>query len=93
MDLKIWPKHGVIILYIIDVFLRFTSAFIVPDKRPESIIKPLLESWILTRFGAPRAILVDNGGEFVNRKMTDLCQNFNVKIFTTGVQSISKWYP
>ena len=84
MDLKIWPKRGVIILYIIDVFSRFTSAFIVPDKRPESIIKPLLESWILTRFGAPRVILVDNGGEFVNRRMTDVCQNFNVKIFTTA---------
>ena len=87
MDLKIRPKHGVIILYIIHIFSSFTAAFIVPDKRPESIIKPFLESWILTRFGAPKAILVDNGGEFVNKKMTDLCHNFNVRILTTAGNS------
>ena len=84
MDLKVWPKHNVIILYIIDIFSRFTAAFIIPDKRPESIMKRFLESWILTRFGAPRSILVDNGGEFVNKKMTDLCHNFNIRIFTTA---------
>ena len=84
MDLKVWPKHGVIILYIIDTFSRFTAAFIIPNKKPESILKPFLDSWILTRFGAPRSILVDNGGEFVNKKMTDLCQNFNIRIFTTA---------
>ena len=84
MDLKVWPKHKVIILYIIDMFSRFTAVFIVPDKKPESIIKPFLESWILTRFGAPRSILVDNGGEFVNKKMNYLCQNFNIRMFTTA---------
>ena len=84
MDLKVWPKHKVIILYIIDIFSRFTAAYIVADKKPESIIKPFLESWILTRFGAPRSILVDNGGEFVNQKMYDLCQNFNIRILTTA---------
>ena len=47
-------------------------------------MKPFLESWILTRFGAPKSILVDNGGEFVNGKMTDLCQNFNIRILTTA---------
>ena len=87
MDLKVWPKHNVIILYIIDMFSRFTAAFIIPDKRPESIIKPFLESWILTRFGAPKSILTDNGGEFVNKKMTDLCHNFNIRIFTTAGHS------
>ena len=84
MDLKVWPKYGVIILYIIDIFSRFTAAFLVPDKRPESILKPFLDSWILTRFGPPRSILIDNGGEFVNKKMIDLCHNFNIRIFTTA---------
>ena len=32
----------------------------IPDKKPESVIKPFLQSKILTRFGAPRAIITDN---------------------------------
>ena len=48
------------------------------------MIKPFLQSWILTRFGAPRAIITDNGGEFVNHKMTNLCHNFGIKLYTTA---------
>ena len=87
MDLKIWPKYGVIILYIIDVFTRFTQAFIIPDKTADSVIKPFLESWILNSFGAPKNVLFDNGLEFVNSKMRDLCKNFNIRMFTTAAFS------
>ena len=37
MDLKIWPKHNVIILYIIDVFSRFTAAYIIPNIQESAI--------------------------------------------------------
>ena len=84
MDLKINHKHNTIILYIVDLFSRYTAAYVIPDKKPESVIKPFLQSWILTRFGAPRAIITDNGGEFVNNKMTNLCHNFGIKLYTTA---------
>ena len=87
MDLKIWTKYGVIILYIIDTFSRFCQAHIIPNKKAESIIEPLLNSWILSQFGAPRNIIVDNGLEFVNSKMKDLCRNFNIRLFTTAAYS------
>ena len=87
MDLKVWPKYGVIILYIIDVFTRFTKAYIIPDKTADAIIKPFLESWILNTFGAPRNVLFDNGLEFMNNKMRDLCKNFNIRMFTTAAYS------
>ena len=84
MDLKINQKHNTIILYIVDVFSKYMAAYVIPDKKPESIIKPFLESWILTRFGAPWAILSDCGGEFVNEKMKSLCENFNINIIKTS---------
>ena len=87
MDLKIWPKHNTIILYIIDVFTRFTQAFIIPDKSADAVIKPLLDSWILNLFGAPKNIIFDNGLEFMNSKMRDLCKNFNIRMFTTATYS------
>ena len=87
MDLKIWPKHNTIILYIIDVFTRFTQAFIIPDKSADAVIKPLLDSWILNLFGAPKNIIFSNGLDFMNSKMRDLCKNFNIRMFTTATYS------
>lgn len=84
MDLKINQKHNTIILYLVDMFSKYMAAYVIPDKRPESVIKPFMESWILTRFGAPRAIISDCGGEFVNDKMKALCESFNIRMFTTA---------
>ena len=46
MDLNIWHGTGTIILYIIDIFTRFTIAKIIPDKTPDSILKVLVNDWI-----------------------------------------------
>ena len=68
MDLKIWHGTGTIILYIIDMYTRFTVAKIIPDKRADSVLEVLVNDWIKF-WGAPSQILADNGGEFVNAKM------------------------
>ena len=84
MDLKIDNVHNTIRLYLVDAFSKYMAGYLIKNKNPESIIKPFLESWILTRFGAPRAILSDCGGEFVNSKMKSLCESFNIKMYTTA---------
>ena len=84
MDLKIDNVHNTIRLYLVDAFSKYMAGYLIKDKTPESIIKPFLESWILTRFGAPRAILSNCRGEFVNSKMKSLCESFNIKMFTTA---------
>ena len=85
MDLK-KLKNGKHILYIIDMFSRFTMAKIINTKKPTEVINGLMEKWI-TIFGTPRKILTDNGGEFCNEEMLLLTNKFNVVHNTTGAES------
>ena len=41
LDLKVWPKFNVIILYIVDCYTRYTQAHIINDKKPESVIEKI----------------------------------------------------
>ena len=85
MDLK-KLKNGKHILYIIDLFSRFTMAKIINTKKPAEIVNGLMEKWI-SIFGTPRKILTDNGGEFCNETMLLLTNKFNVEHNTTGAES------
>ena len=37
-------------------------------------------------FGAPEAVIIDNGGEFYNSKFKDMCQNHGV--LNTGLDNM-----
>ena len=89
MDLKIWHGKGTIILYIIDMFTRFTIAKIIPDKTADSGLKVFVNDWIKF-WGSPSQILVDNGGEFINAKMMSICETFSIKFVTTGPTVLTK---
>ena len=84
VDLKIWPKKNAIILYAIDAFSRFTMAKEIPDKKADTILKPILEDWILKGFGPPKQIIFDNGREFSNKSMREMCEVFNIQMLTSG---------
>ena len=86
MDLKIWPRTGKVILYVIDMFSRLTVAKVIPDKRPDSVIKVLVNDWIF-RWGAMVRLFTDNGGEFVNKKMLALCESYSIKLLNSGAHS------
>ena len=85
IDLKIFQKKQKIILYIIDEFSRYVTAVVIPDKRGETVVKALLDKWILgTPYGPPKQLKSDNGGEFVNKSMRDLCEMYSIKHITTA---------
>ena len=87
MDLKIFKSKNLIILYLIDVFTRYTFASIIPDKKAETITDVVVKNWILGPFGPPRKFLADNGGEFANEKYRDMCENLNIEVLKTGAES------
>ena len=88
MDLKFIENTSLIILHMIDMFSKYSQASIVPSKQPETIAKHFLKQWIQI-FGSPKTLFHDNGGEFVNNSIRDLCHNFNI-VYTTS-PAYSPW--
>jgi len=86
MDLKIWSK-GVNILYLIDMFTKFTTARIIKDKKPSTIIDNVVQMWIGNGFGTPAKFLADNGGEFANEDYKDMCENLNIEVLHTAAEN------
>ena len=49
-------------------------------------MKKIFQYWIGI-FGHPNRILVDHSGEFGNIEFQTLCEHFNIRICTTGIES------
>ncbi len=75
LDLK--DKNGKYILYIIDVVTRYTRACFVASKKKDVIIDKFIIMWI-SIFGAPKALLMDNVGEFANNEMRELGNRYGI---------------
>lgn len=86
IDLKFFD--GKIILHMIDHLSRFSSAVFIKSKRAEDVIEGIVGSWIAI-FGTPNKFLIDNGGEFANKKFMELAESFNIRIMTTA--AFSPW--
>ena len=84
MDLKIFNNKY--ILYLVDCFTRYTLGTVIPSKDPQVVIKAIIRLWIRI-FGKPSQFWFDNGGEFSNNFMTEVCSMLDIKIHTTGASS------
>ena len=74
------------ILYMHEAFSGLTLGKIIKDKKPETIIAAIYEKWIIgggIGFGFPRCFWHDNGGEFVNSKMSEWTTKHDLKVKTT----------
>ena len=90
LDLKLYPKLGKNILYIIDDFSRYVTAVVIPDKKGETIVREFLDKWVYgTPYGPPRQIHSDLGGEFVNKELREMCDRLGIKHTTNG--AFSAW--
>ena len=86
IDLKHW-KGNLYMLYMIDIFSRFTLACIIHDKHPDTVINCIMQTWVGSGMGALKKFLADNGREFANPKFTDMCGNLNVPMMNTATES------
>ena len=84
MDIKF--IDGVPVLHMIDHATRYAAAAVISNKRKETIVKGVLEYWVRI-FGSAGKFLFDNGGEFVNKELSDFAESFNIKISTTAAES------
>jgi len=70
------------VLVIVDHFSRFLQMVPLVDKGAESVADAFVDHYF-TLFGPPRAILTDNGGEFVNNLFKQVCEILKVKTMHT----------
>ena len=71
------------VLVVIDHFTRFMRAFVVDDRRAETVAKTLYDKYFSV-FGFPRRLMLDNAPEFVGKVITALCDILNVKQLRTS---------
>ena len=84
IDLKIYK--GKYILYMVDMFSRYTVAALIQRKRPDDVIDALMKKWVCYH-GTMRVLLSDNGGEFTGDEMTEIKSMLNVEEHTTAAES------
>ena len=63
VDLKEVRKYGKEILYIVDNFSGYMQGEVIPDEKPDTVIKAFNQRWVREGPGLPsRGIFSDNGG-------------------------------
>ncbi|EYC38726.1 hypothetical protein Y032_0699g1624, partial [Ancylostoma ceylanicum] len=73
------------ILAVIDHFTKYGGAYAVPSKSAELIARVFFERWIADGGRLPKQLLSDQGPEFDNKVLSELCNTFGLKqIFTKG---------
>jgi len=71
------------VLVLIDHLTRFVELFPLATKDAQTVADVFLAEFV-TRYGPPRTLLSDNGLEFRNRLLSDICHHLQVKsLFTT----------
>ena len=74
------------ILHIVDHAARFSAAAVVKSKKKEEIAQAFIKNWIAI-FWAPKTILPDNGEEFNNELLYELCEQFNISVKSTAAEA------
>ena len=70
LDLKEFgTKH---ILWMIDSFTRFIQGKLIPNKKADTIIQALTDSWCMNVGFPSQGFFADNGGEYANIKLDEL---------------------
>ena len=73
LDMSVTTSRGNrYVLVMVDCFTRWTEAFPLPDKTAQSVADAFFNQ-VVCRFGMPSVIHSDQGREFENKIMQELC--------------------
>ena len=76
-------SHG-FILVVTDMFSRWVEAFPIGSSDTTRVIR-ILEEEVFSRWGDPRAILSDNGPQFISKAWKDACNRWETQHWTTAI--------
>ena len=77
------PEGNKYIMVMTDAFTKYAELVAIPDKKADTIAKAFFERWIC-RFSVPQTIVTDNGREFANKVVDELCDLLHVEHRTTS---------
>ena len=75
-----------LLLHIIDLFTRYSAGCIIKTKASTVFVDSFLKYWI-SRFGSPKRLFSDNGGEFENEDVKQMGAALNIEVMTTAAYS------
>ncbi|KAK0413959.1 hypothetical protein QR680_007081 [Steinernema hermaphroditum] len=83
--LKMGPSRrgNLYAVVMIDHFSRFLCTAAVRDKSSTSVVSAIMEGWIY-RFGVPKRLHSDNGTEFRNSTMQEMCDGLGIARSTSS---------
>ena len=87
MDLKVVKNGSLCFIHFINLFTRFSRAQVIHRKTTETVVNAFITSWTANGLGAPRKVLVDNGGEFDNPLYLEAMEQYNIEVCTIGASS------
>ena len=64
----------------VDSFTRFIQGKIIPNKRADTIIQALTDSWCMSVGFPSQGFFADNGGEFANIKLEELTSKLGLTV-------------
>ena len=73
-------------MHLIDHATGYSAAAVVKGKKKEDIAEAIIKNWIGI-FGTLRNILSDNGGEFNNKLLHEVCEQFNITMKSTVTEA------
>ncbi len=81
-----WDQHSsekIVICHMVDEYSRLSTAAIVKDKKPETILNVIMTNW-LCLFGTPAKLLHDRRGEFMNIQTLNFMNVMGIKTKATS---------
>ena len=82
MELPLTIKGNKYLIVFQDLFTKWPMAFPTPDQKAERIARLLVEE-IVPQFGAPEALLSDQGTNLLSILMQDVCKLLGIKKLST----------
>ena len=67
-------------VWVIDSFTRFMQGKLISNKKADTIITALTDSWVMNVGFPSQGFFADNGGEFANIKLDELTSKLGLKV-------------
>ena len=77
-------KNNVYVVIIQDYFTKWVVAEGIPNKKSQTVADVLYSHWV-TKFGCPRQLHSDQGGEFTSALFSEMCTRLRIDKTDFGI--------